>query len=71
LTVEDNGIGISPEDQQDIFTSFKQINRPSIEQQGIGLGLALARSLVRLLGGDISVESEVGQGSTFTVSLAG
>ncbi len=67
--VKDNGIGITPANQELIFERFQQVNRDTMEQQGIGLGLTLARSLTRLHGGDIVVESSPGAGSTFTITL--
>jgi PAS domain S-box-containing protein len=68
--VADNGIGISPQDQEHLFTRFYRI--ASTETQGIsgtGLGLHITRSLVELHGGAIWVESERGRGSTFFFSL--
>ncbi|SHF92126.1 two-component system, sensor histidine kinase RpfC [Kaistia soli DSM 19436] len=72
LTVEitDTGIGIAPKDQERIFEDFTQAN-PSIMNRfgGTGLGLAIARRLVELLGGSISVESSLGEGSTFRFDI--
>jgi signal transduction histidine kinase len=69
IAVEDNGIGIEPEHRKSIFERLSQPNRDLLEQQGIGLGLALAHALVRLHGGHIDVESTPGRGSTFTIVL--
>ncbi len=69
ISVRDDGIGIEPTQHQAIFERFLQLNRDSLEQQGIGLGLTIARDIVRLHGGDISVESEVGVGSVFFIHL--
>lgn len=69
LAVVDDGIGIEPAKQQVIFERFYQLNRDVMEQQGIGLGLTLARMLARLHGGDVHVQSAPGAGSTFTISL--
>ena len=69
VAVEDDGIGIDPVNLKQIFERFRQINREKLEQQGVGLGLALADRLVDLHGGRIHVESEPGEGSTFAVYL--
>lgn len=70
FSVSDTGIGISPEGQKDLFTQFKQIDSSSTRKyEGSGLGLALSRQFCRKMGGDITVESTPGQGSTFTVIL--
>ena len=65
VAVTDTGVGIDPADQARIFQEFQQAG----VQEGSGLGLTLARSLVLLHGGDLSVESEPGVGSTFTCTL--
>lgn len=69
ISVRDEGIGIRPEELPHIFERFRQIDRERMEQQGVGLGLAIARELVRLHGGDITVESQYGLGSRFTIRL--
>ncbi len=69
ISVQDNGIGIDPAQQKHLFNRFRQIDREIMEQQGVGLGLAIAQRLVQLHGGDIAVESQPGEGSTFTVRL--
>jgi signal transduction histidine kinase len=68
--VVDDGIGLSPEEQRRLFTKFFRSHRPEARLiKGTGLGLALTKALVERLGGTISVESEVDQGSTFIVRL--
>ncbi len=70
LSVADTGIGIAPERMAHLFQPFIQVHQhPSRTYGGTGLGLALSRQLCRMLGGDISVTSEVGKGSVFTVCL--
>ncbi|MBD2411910.1 histidine kinase [Nostoc calcicola FACHB-389] len=68
--VSDTGIGIAPGDHDRIFEDFVQIESPLQKQvKGTGLGLPLSRKLAELLGGSVSVTSELGQGSTFTTSI--
>ena len=70
VTVTDTGIGISREIQQVIFEDFRQADSSETRgYQGMGLGLALSKKLLGLLGGRIEAESEVGKGSTFRVIL--
>ncbi len=69
VSVRDDGIGIAPESLALLFVPMQQIDRERMEQQGAGLGLAIARSLAQRQGGDIQVHSVPGAGSTFTVRL--
>ena len=70
FTVKDTGIGIAPEDHERIFQEFEQIDHPIQKQlKGTGLGLHLSRRLAALLDGTLSVESALGSGSTFTLTL--
>ena len=68
IAVSDTGVGISPTMQETIFDEFRQAES-GIERGGTGLGLAIVRKLVLMMGGNIRVSSEIGQGSTFTVTL--
>jgi signal transduction histidine kinase len=68
--VRDNGIGISPEDQARIFDRFYRVRRPETKDiEGTGLGLAIVKRLVEAHGGQIGIESRLGEGTTFYVSL--
>ena len=72
LQVTDTGVGIASADQERIFDEFEQVNagaRTDSARRGTGLGLAISRRLARLIGGDLTVISEPGRGSTFTVWL--
>ncbi len=69
LIVSDHGPGISDADREAIFEEFRQVGGGVAHPGGTGLGLALVRRFVELLGGRISVESSTGHGSTFTVLL--
>jgi PAS domain S-box-containing protein len=70
VKVQDTGIGIKPEDMPRLFAEFEQLESGATRHyEGTGLGLALTRKVVEIQGGSITVQSEVGQGSTFTVTL--
>ena len=70
FVVRDTGPGIAPEHQQRIFDSFSQVD-PSITRKygGTGLGLAISRTLAEQMGGNLRVESQVGQGAAFSFSI--
>jgi signal transduction histidine kinase len=71
ISVSDTGRGIDQDKLEAIFDPFVQVDRKSNEssQQGVGLGLAISRELARAMGGDLTVESSIGVGSTFTFTL--
>ena len=70
VSVIDRGIGIAAENLERIFDPFWQVEQRSTRKVGgTGLGLSVSRTLARLVGGDISVESETGNGTTFTLTL--
>lgn len=70
MQVADTGIGIPEEAREYIFDPFRQVDESvTREYGGVGLGLSIVRQLVALMGGEVSLESEVGQGSTFMVNL--
>ena len=72
LQVADTGVGIAAADRERIFDEFEQVNagaRTDSARRGTGLGLAISRRLARVLGGDLTVASELGRGSVFTVWL--
>ena len=69
VCVIDTGKGITIEEQEMIFHHFRQTNEEETGLQGLGLGLSIADGLVRLHGGSLTVESILGEGSTFTVDL--
>lgn len=71
FSVEDTGVGIAPEYQRVIFSSFEQIGTNITKSEGTGLGLPISESIIRAMGGNLKLESEQGRGSKFffTISL--
>jgi signal transduction histidine kinase len=70
VAVRDTGIGIAPQDHAAVFEEFKQVGRDYTKKaEGTGLGLTLTKRFVELHGGAISLESALGKGSTFTITL--
>ncbi len=69
-SVTDTGVGMSPQDQERLFTKYFRSEDPAVRSEsGTGLGLVITKSLVELQGGEIWVESEQGQGSTFAFTI--
>jgi signal transduction histidine kinase len=70
IRVRDTGIGIAPKDRDRVFERFYRVDRArSRESGGTGLGLSIVKHVVEAHGGTVSVDSQLGQGSTFTVTL--
>ena len=69
VEIEDTGPGISPDDQEKLFRQFEQTKTGQQAGTGTGLGLAISREFVRLMGGSITVSSQVGRGSVFVIQL--
>jgi signal transduction histidine kinase len=65
--VRDNGDGLTEEEQAQLFTPFARLNKD--ESEGHGLGLSIVQRIVERLGGEVGVESSVGEGSCFTFTL--
>ncbi len=71
FTIIDTGVGIAADEQESIFDKFRQSGNPlTREQGGTGLGLSIVKELAKLLGGDVAIRSDLGLGSTFTVTLS-
>jgi signal transduction histidine kinase len=69
LWIRDNGLGLAPEEQQRLFRPFSRLHHAAAK--GHGLGLSIVRRIVEKLGGQVGIESEVGQGSVFFFTLPG
>ena len=70
FNIQDNGVGIAKEDQEKIFEKFVQIGRKEIDYQGTGLGLSIVKRLLELFNSRISLRSKLGEGTTFTFTIA-
>ncbi|MEH2373921.1 hybrid sensor histidine kinase/response regulator [Nostoc sp.] len=70
FSVEDTGIGIIPSELGKIFLPFEQVGEKKRQTEGTGLGLAITQQLVQMMGSDIHVKSQIGQGSTFWFEIA-
>lgn len=69
FTISDTGVGIAPEELVNLFEAFSQTESGRESQEGTGLGLVISRQFVQLMGGDISVSSQLGKGTTFKFSI--
>jgi signal transduction histidine kinase len=69
IGIRDTGIGIRQDDREQIFEAFQRVDDDEAAKKRVGLGLAIARDLIELMGGQIHLESEVGEGSTFWIEL--
>ncbi len=69
FSVRDTGVGIAPEELTHVFEAFNQAEAGRATQEGTGLGLTISRKFIQLMGGDISLESTLGQGSTFQFQI--
>ena len=69
IAVSDTGAGIPPDALESIFEEFQQVKGSDPQHKGTGLGLPITKGFAELLGGSISVQSELGKGSTFTVRV--
>ena len=70
IRIQDTGYGISPDNISKLFMNFSKLDEhASKNQRGTGLGLSICKSLVELMGGSVTVESELGKGSTFIMSM--
>ena len=69
ISIRDTGLGMSPEQQQSIFVEYTRFHEHQLHTIGTGLGMAIARSLIQNMGGEIELESEVGKGTHVLVSI--
>lgn len=69
IKISDTGVGIAPIDQEKIFDKFVQVGRKEVDYQGTGLGLPIVKKLLELFGSEITIESELGKGTTFAFCI--
>ena len=70
ISVSDSGVGMNQQQVEKLFLPFTKImSNRNLNRDGVGLGLAVSRKIAKALGGDITVESEVGKGSVFSLEL--
>lgn len=70
IRIQDSGIGISKENLPKLFMNFSKLEEhSSMNERGTGLGLSICKSLIEMMGGHVTVESEVGKGTTFVMHI--
>lgn len=68
MTIEDNGVGISKENQNKLFQNYSRLDEHQhMNDKGTGLGLSICKNIIEKMGGDVSIESEVGHGTKFHI----
>lgn len=70
VVIKDQGCGMSPESKSKLFLNFNKLEEnASMNKNGVGLGLSICKNLIEQMGGTVSVESELGLGTTFTINF--
>jgi signal transduction histidine kinase len=69
VEVEDTGVGIADDQFEELFAEFAQLGNETESKQGAGLGMAISRRFARMMGGDLTVTSQLGKGSVFRLDI--